>query len=140
MESVGNRPNHRNPARRSTPADLRLLLTEYGVGGEPRDALLAIARPQGAQGWRRSYGTVPAACRDLFPLEAAATQILIWEPQRVPDLLQTPGGTRGHSPPCYFRVNRNVAAGSTSSSNWSATSIAFQIASRNFHWVSYWAE
>jgi transcriptional regulator with XRE-family HTH domain len=71
-------------------AELRLLLTEYGIVGDTQDALAAISRPRGAQGWWRGYGTLPAADAELFPLEAAASQILIWDPQRVPDLLQTP--------------------------------------------------
>jgi transcriptional regulator with XRE-family HTH domain len=71
-------------------AELRLLLTEYGIGDDTQDALAAIAQPRGAQGWWRGHGALPAAYAELFPLEAAASQILVWEPQRVPDLLQTP--------------------------------------------------
>jgi transcriptional regulator with XRE-family HTH domain len=74
--------------------DLRLLLAEYGIGDDTRDALEAIARPRGAQAWWRGYPTVPAAHRELLPLEAAASEILTWDPQRVPDLLQTPGYAR----------------------------------------------
>jgi transcriptional regulator with XRE-family HTH domain len=77
--------------------DLRLLFAEYGVGDDARDALEALARPRGAQAWWRGYGTLSAADRELLPLEAAASQILIWEPQRVPDLLQTPGYARALS-------------------------------------------
>jgi transcriptional regulator with XRE-family HTH domain len=74
--------------------DLRMLLAEYSIGDEARDALEAIARPRGAQAWWRGYATLTAADRELLPLEAAASQILTWDPQRVPDLLQTLGYAR----------------------------------------------
>lgn len=76
------------------PPELRLLLAGYGAGEATRSALAALVRPQGAQAWWRGYGTLPAMYRELLPLEAAAGEILSWEPHRVPDLLQTPGYAR----------------------------------------------
>jgi transcriptional regulator with XRE-family HTH domain len=71
--------------------DLRELLTEYGVPESEQETLLAIAetgRQRG--GWWRSYADLlPAAVQDYLLLESVASQTLAYEPQRIPELLQT---------------------------------------------------
>jgi hypothetical protein len=71
--------------------ELRELLTEYGIDDDQQAVLAAIADPRGA---RRRYGTyadaVPGAWQDYLLLETAASQILVYEAQRIPALLQTP--------------------------------------------------
>ncbi len=72
--------------------ELRELLTEYGVPAAERQALLAIAHSGRADGWWLGYRDVltPAA-QDYVSMESAATEILAYEPNQVPDLLQTTG-------------------------------------------------
>ena len=70
--------------------ELRELLTEYGVGGEEQDALAAVAHQGREQGWWQEYGDVlSGAAEDFVIMEAAAAEILCYEPHRVPALLQT---------------------------------------------------
>lgn len=70
--------------------ELRELLTEYGLDKPTQEVLTAIAAPRGAGAWRRANdGQLPDAWYDLMAFEAAASKILIYEAQRVPELLQT---------------------------------------------------
>jgi transcriptional regulator with XRE-family HTH domain len=71
--------------------ELRELLTEYGVPGTEQEALLAIAHRGRESGWWLDYRDVlsPAA-QDYVIMEIAATEILVYEPNQVPELLQTP--------------------------------------------------
>jgi transcriptional regulator with XRE-family HTH domain len=70
--------------------ELRELLTEYGVPATEQEALLAIAHHGRASGWWLDYGDVlSAAAQDYVILESAATEILAYEANQVPDLLQT---------------------------------------------------
>jgi transcriptional regulator with XRE-family HTH domain len=70
--------------------ELRELLTEYGVPATEQEALLAIAHRGRESGWWLDYRDVlsPAA-QDYVIMEVAATEILAFEPNQVPDLLQT---------------------------------------------------
>jgi transcriptional regulator with XRE-family HTH domain len=70
--------------------ELRELLTEYGVPATEQEALLAIAHRGRESGWWLDYRDVlsPAA-QDYVIMELAATEILAFEPNQVPDLLQT---------------------------------------------------
>ncbi len=80
------------------PKELRELLTEYGVG-ERRTRRPGGHRPTpGRRGsWWQAYGeTLPEPYRDYLALEQAASDILLYDPQHVPDLLQT-RGTRRHA-------------------------------------------
>jgi transcriptional regulator with XRE-family HTH domain len=80
------------------PKELRELLTEYGVGEPEQSALAAIARAGQRGGWWQAYGeAIPGPYRDYLTLEQAATEILLYDPQHVPDLLQTPQYTRART-------------------------------------------
>ena len=73
------------------PKELRELLTEYGVADGEQEALLAIAHSGRQTGWWLDYTDVlSAAGQDYVIMELAATEILAFEPNQVPDLLQTP--------------------------------------------------
>jgi len=75
--------------------DLRDLLAEYGVSESERAGLMALAGPRGAGGWREEYADVlPAAAREYLWLEAAASQVFVYEGQRVPALLRAEGYAR----------------------------------------------
>jgi transcriptional regulator with XRE-family HTH domain len=70
--------------------DLRDLLTEYGVGEQEQLTLAAIAHPHRASGWCQHYTDVlPGPWLDYLITEAAASRIQAYQPQQVPDLLQT---------------------------------------------------
>jgi transcriptional regulator with XRE-family HTH domain len=71
--------------------DLRDLLTEYGVGEQEQRTLAAIAQSPRARGWWQPYADVlPGGWLDYLIAEMAASQIQAYQPQLVPDLLQTP--------------------------------------------------
>jgi transcriptional regulator with XRE-family HTH domain len=71
--------------------ELRELLTEYGVAASEQEALLAIAHRGRESGWWLDYRDVLSeSAQDYVIMEIAATEILAYEPNRVPDLLQTP--------------------------------------------------
>ena len=70
--------------------DLRDLLTEYGVGEQEQQTLTAIARSHRERGWWQPYADVlPGTWLDYLITEAAASRIEAYQPQQVPDLLQT---------------------------------------------------
>jgi hypothetical protein len=70
--------------------ELRALLAEYGVDPRTQDVLAMIANPRGARGWSRAFAEVlPDAWLDYLHMEAAAAQILVFDTQQVPGLLQT---------------------------------------------------
>jgi transcriptional regulator with XRE-family HTH domain len=72
------------------PKELRELLTEYGVPDAEQQALLAIAHRGRESGWWLDYRDVLTADgQDYVIMEIAATQILVYEANQVPDLLQT---------------------------------------------------
>jgi transcriptional regulator with XRE-family HTH domain len=72
------------------PKELRELLTEYGVAAGEQEALLAIAHSGRLTGWWLDYADVLSeAGQDYVIMEAAATEVLSFEPNQVPDLLQT---------------------------------------------------
>ena len=71
--------------------ELRELLSEYGVAPTEQEALLAIAHRGRESGWWLDYRDVlSAAAQDYIILEIAAAEVLAYEPNQVPDLLQTP--------------------------------------------------
>jgi transcriptional regulator with XRE-family HTH domain len=71
--------------------ELRELLTDYGVADAEQEALLAIAHSGRQSGWWLEYTDVLSeAGQDYVIMELAAAEILTFEPNQVPDLLQTP--------------------------------------------------
>jgi transcriptional regulator with XRE-family HTH domain len=71
--------------------ELRELLDEYGVAEQEQAALTAIAYHGRQRGWWQPYADMlPGACQDYLLMEAAASEILSYDPHQVPDLLQTP--------------------------------------------------
>jgi transcriptional regulator with XRE-family HTH domain len=70
--------------------ELRELLTEYGVPEKEHDVLVSIARGSGRHGWWDEYAEVlPAAYLDCLTIENAASEIITYQAQQVPVLLQT---------------------------------------------------
>ncbi|MGB6578937.1 MAG: helix-turn-helix transcriptional regulator [Streptosporangiaceae bacterium] len=75
--------------------ELRELLTEYGVPDSEQAALVDIASRSGQRGWWHPYADVlPGAYLDYVIMESAASEIMIYEAQVIPDLLQTDDYTR----------------------------------------------
>jgi transcriptional regulator with XRE-family HTH domain len=72
------------------PKELRELLAEYGVPDSEQAALMAIASRGGHDGWWQPYAdTLPGPLLDSVIMESAAAEILTYEAQVVPGLLQT---------------------------------------------------
>ncbi len=72
------------------PKELRELLTEYGVSASEQLALVSIASRGGQQSWWHPYAdTLSDAYLDYVIMESAASEIMTYEAQLVPDLLQT---------------------------------------------------
>jgi transcriptional regulator with XRE-family HTH domain len=72
------------------PKELRELLTEYGVPASEQLALVSIASRGGQQSWWHPYAdTMSDAYLDYVIMESAASEIMTYEAQLVPDLLQT---------------------------------------------------
>ncbi len=72
------------------PKELRELMTEYGVPASEQLALLAIAGRGGQHSWWHPYADVWSdAYLDYVIMEAAASEIMAYEAQLIPDLLQT---------------------------------------------------
>jgi transcriptional regulator with XRE-family HTH domain len=70
--------------------ELEELLREYGVPIIEQEALLAVAHRGRESGWWLDYRDVlPPEAQDFVSLEIAATEILAYEVNQVPDLLQT---------------------------------------------------
>jgi transcriptional regulator with XRE-family HTH domain len=72
------------------PKELRELLTEYGVPEPEQAALVGLARRTGQHGWWDEYvGVLPEAFADYVIMESTAAEIMSYEAQLIPDLLQT---------------------------------------------------
>ncbi len=72
------------------PKELRELMAEYGVPGSEQLALLAIASRGGQHSWWHPYADVWSdAYLDYVIMESAASEIMAYEAQLIPDLLQT---------------------------------------------------
>jgi transcriptional regulator with XRE-family HTH domain len=74
-------------------ADVRTLCWLYGADQATTDALAALAAGTSAQGWWEDYG-VPGWFGLYVGLEAAASEIRIYDPELVHGLLQTPNYLR----------------------------------------------
>jgi transcriptional regulator with XRE-family HTH domain len=72
------------------PKELRELLAEYGVPEGDQAALVAIASRGGQRGWWHRYaGSFSEEYLDYIIMESVASEIMVYEAQLVPDLLQT---------------------------------------------------
>jgi transcriptional regulator with XRE-family HTH domain len=72
------------------PKELRELLTEYGVPTSEQLALVSIASRGGQHSWWHPYaGTMSDDCLDYLIMESATSEIMAYEAQLIPDLLQT---------------------------------------------------
>ena len=70
--------------------DLERLLDLYGVSGDTREGLLALARQAAHRGWWRSYADVlPAWFESYVGLEDGAKSLLTYQNQLVHGLMQT---------------------------------------------------
>lgn len=75
--------------------DIGALLAIYGVRGDQRRDLLALAREAERRGWwQRDRPTFPERQRTLISLESRAEQIVTFDTVVVPGLLQTCEYTR----------------------------------------------
>jgi transcriptional regulator with XRE-family HTH domain len=72
------------------PKELRELLTEYGVPASEQLALVSIASRGGQDNWWHPYAdTMSDAYLDYVIMESAASEIMTYEAQLIPALLQT---------------------------------------------------
>jgi transcriptional regulator with XRE-family HTH domain len=72
------------------PKELRELLAEYGVPASEQLALVAIASRGGQHSWWHPYADVLSDdYLDYAIMESAAAEIMAYEAQLIPDLLQT---------------------------------------------------
>jgi transcriptional regulator with XRE-family HTH domain len=72
------------------PKELRELLTEYGVPAGEQRALVAIAGRGGQHSWWHPYaGALSGRYLDYVIMESAASEIMAYEAQLIPGLLQT---------------------------------------------------
>jgi transcriptional regulator with XRE-family HTH domain len=70
--------------------ELRDLLTEYGVPDGERAVLAGLASRTGQRGWWDQHAdAIPEGPADYLQMESAAGEIMIYQPQLIPDLLQT---------------------------------------------------
>ena len=80
-----------NGQRGIRPKELRELLTQYDVGEQEASALAAIVQARRQGSWQQHHGdAVPEPYGEYLTLEQAASDIFAYDPQNVPDLLQTP--------------------------------------------------
>jgi transcriptional regulator with XRE-family HTH domain len=82
------------------PKELRELLTEYGVGEQEQGTLTAIAQAGRRSNLGQNGSAMPVPCQEYLALERAASAIRIYDPQKIPDLLQTPGLRPGTNDRC----------------------------------------
>ena len=76
-------------------ADVRTLCWLYGADMDTTDALAELAKGTSVRGWWEDYGDVLPKWFGLYVgLEAAASEILIYEPELVHGLLQAPAYLR----------------------------------------------
>jgi transcriptional regulator with XRE-family HTH domain len=72
------------------PKELRELMTEYGVPASEQLALIAIASRGGQHTWWHPYADILSdEYLDYVIMESAASEIMVYEAQLIPDLLQT---------------------------------------------------
>lgn len=73
------------------PKELRELLSEYGADAATQDTLITIARSHRASGWWKDYRRVLSdTYLDFSVAESVASDISVYAPLQVPELLWTP--------------------------------------------------
>lgn len=86
------------------PTEVKLLLDYYGVTGEHRDMLLALAEDASQRGWWEEHAdTLSEHYQQFIGLEHEATSVAIWHVDVVAGLLQTEAYAR-HIIASYDRV------------------------------------
>ncbi|GAA4635020.1 helix-turn-helix transcriptional regulator [Actinoallomurus vinaceus] len=81
--------------RNISSEDVAALLALYGVTGEERDRLLALARKANQPGWWETHDPgLPSQLTALIGFESQATRIIDMQLALIPGLLQTPEYTR----------------------------------------------
>ena len=92
------------------PKELRELLEDYGVPADERETLVTLARRQDRKGWWDEYAHIlPPGAGEHIILESAASELMIYETQLVPDLLQTPAYAQAvaeHNPALHSDTER----------------------------------
>lgn len=69
--------------------ELHDLLTEYRADKQTQETLMIIANPRGVHSWRQASGYgLPDAYVDMMALEMAASNIMVYDAQKIPELLQ----------------------------------------------------
>jgi hypothetical protein len=72
------------------PTEVEKLLDQYGVTGQHREQLLALADEATRKGWWEEFADVlPREYLDFIGLEAEASSVWHWQTEVVPGLLQT---------------------------------------------------
>ena len=80
----------RGKVQRPRIGDVRALLELYGVTGGDAEGLLDLARGSRGRGWWNSYSDLlPSWFHGYVGLEAEAAELINFEPQLIPGLLQT---------------------------------------------------
>lgn len=96
------------------PSDITAALALYGVDSATHAALLQLAKESWKRGWWTAYADVFSG--SIVALEDESSEILAWEPQLVPGLLQTEDYAREiigfglHSSPDPAETHRRVVA------------------------------
>src|ERR1700747_3028328 len=86
------------------PREVERLLDYYGVGGQHRAMLLALAEDASQRGWGEEYAdSLPEDYQQFIGLEHEATSAAIWHVDVVAGLLQTEAYAR-HIISSYSRV------------------------------------
>lgn len=75
-----------------TPEDVEAMTNLYGTRADRRAALIELAREARRRGWWAAYGDIFRG--SYVDMEDSATEILTWEAQIVPGILQTSGYAR----------------------------------------------
>jgi len=90
MCSVAKISRMETAGRGVQPRDIRDLCRLYGVSDAVRDQLMQTAADARKPGWWQEFPSLDEASTTYIGLEAAASEIFLFEALRIPGLLQTP--------------------------------------------------